>query len=60
MVTKSNLVMQEKLYALKIRVEIGINVDEDLITIFMEDQPKKLHFFDESIGRFAKMNCYVI
>lgn len=48
------------LYALKIRVEIGINVDEDLITIFMEDQPKKLHFFDESIGRFAKMNCYVI
>ena len=39
---------------------IGINVDEDLITIFMEDQPKKLHFFDESIGRLAKMNCYVI
>ena len=33
------------LYALNIRVEIAINVDEDLITIFMEDQPKKLQFF---------------
>ena len=33
------------LNALNIWVEIAINVDEDLITIFMEDQPKKLQFF---------------